>query len=112
MQSHPQQPPTCNSVIERVSKDIGNVLRILRKLSLNTLLKKILIRINFNTNISTGKPPYEIFFWESIFMNMAIESPLDYNKIISNLKLKIQRFNDKMEQKRKIFFINKANLFI
>ncbi|KAG0420371.1 Transposon Tf2-11 polyprotein [Dictyocoela roeselum] len=102
--------PTGNSIIERVNKDIGNVLRISRNLSLSTLLKNIWTRINLNANISTGRPPYEIFFGKPIFKNMPMKNPVDYNKVLSNLKYKTQLFNDKMKAKRKNIVYKEGDL--
>ncbi|KAG0436610.1 Endogenous retrovirus group K member 7 Pol protein [Dictyocoela muelleri] len=68
--------PTGNSVVERVNKEIGLVLRISRRSSLKTLKMNIMLRINFTNNNNIGYIPLEIFYKVPIFSNSKKKSKL------------------------------------
>ncbi|KAG0418989.1 hypothetical protein EQH57_0609 [Dictyocoela roeselum] len=63
--------PTDNSIIERINKEIGIVLRISRGLSLTKLIKNIWSRLNLNISISTEYAPMN-FFSKNQFLGMEI----------------------------------------
>ncbi|KAG0440456.1 Pol polyprotein [Dictyocoela muelleri] len=94
--------PTGNSIVERVNKDIGNVLRISINQSMNSLIKNIWKRINLNANITTNHAPYEVFFNAPKFKNVSMKIPINYKQIIDKLNHKIKTFNEFMKKKKKV----------
>ncbi|KAG0429207.1 hypothetical protein DMUE_5757, partial [Dictyocoela muelleri] len=90
-----------NSIIERVNKEIGILLRISRGLKLTKLMNNIWTRLNLNISISTGYAHYEIFFKKSIFKNKNENILIRENEIVERLKRRINKRNLTIQRKRK-----------
>ncbi|KAG0439113.1 Pro-Pol polyprotein [Dictyocoela muelleri] len=93
--------PSRSSIIYRINKEIGIVLRISRGLKLTKLKKNICTRLNLNISISTGYAPYEIFFKKSIFKNKNENILIRDNEIVERLKRRINKRNLTIQRKRK-----------
>ncbi|KAG0438648.1 Transposon Tf2-11 polyprotein, partial [Dictyocoela muelleri] len=92
--------PTGNSVVERVNKEIGLVLRISRGTSPKTLKINILRRINCTNNNNIGYSPLEIFHKLPIFSNINKKIKIDHEIIISKLKSNCENYNKMINKKR------------
>lgn len=90
--------PTGNSITERINKQIGDGLRLLKKSSLPVLEEKILVKLNDNYNRTIQMTPREA--WNMKNQDPASES---YVKLVeNNFKNKIKNYNF-TNRKRKVY---------
>ncbi|KAG0439378.1 Transposon Tf2-9 polyprotein [Dictyocoela muelleri] len=77
--------PKGNSIIERINREIGTVLRISRNQTLNDIKRNIFIKLNLNANSTTEVAPYELFFQKPIFSDYKGVFNINYREILDKL---------------------------
>ncbi|KAG0435655.1 Transposon Tf2-9 polyprotein [Dictyocoela muelleri] len=93
--------PTGNAIIERINKEIGVVLRLSRGATFSELKRCIWRRLNLNVNISTGYPPYEVFYKKPIFNNVPNDIKINESEIVNKNKMNTKKTNELIKRKRK-----------
>ncbi|KAG0420174.1 Transposon Tf2-8 polyprotein, partial [Dictyocoela roeselum] len=88
--------PKGNSIIERLNREIGTVLRISRNQTLNEIKRNIFIKLNLTANATTEAAPYEIFFNKPIFSDYKREFNIKHEDILSKL---IQKHENMIKKK-------------
>ncbi|KAG0429550.1 Endogenous retrovirus group K member 11 Pol protein [Dictyocoela muelleri] len=91
---------TGNSVVERVNKEIGLVLRISRGSLLKTLKMNIMRRHNCTNKNNIGYSSLEIFHKLAIFSNSNKKIKIDPEIIISKLKTNCENYNKMINKKK------------
>ncbi|KAG0420335.1 Transposon Tf2-9 polyprotein, partial [Dictyocoela roeselum] len=83
--------PKGNSIVERINREIGTVLRICRKMNAKNIKRYILRRLNMTQNETIGKTPIEEFLKISIFEKVPISPGLNRKEQEKNTENAIEK---------------------
>ncbi|KAG0420285.1 hypothetical protein EQH57_0210, partial [Dictyocoela roeselum] len=92
--------PTGNSIVERINKEVGNVLRISREKTIEELKRNIWIRLNCTVNKSTGYAPYELYYGKSIFGNLDIDIIVNLENLREKAKKQRAKYTNRLKKTR------------